>query len=161
MNQIDRSHARIGAGGATRGGNPLKLARQLTILGFAAAVALAAIACGDDDDETTTRGEEGGANGGAVAPPPGRAFNDLATALEAQGLVVTELPKASLDGAEAGVDITGSKRGTARSFATEGEANDYADEVAKNGDKTTIVGTVVFQAASQDDADFFADAYEG
>jgi hypothetical protein len=139
----------------------LKQARHFMILGLVAALALAVIACGDDDDETTTGAKGGGATGGAIAPPPGRAFGDLATALEAQGLVVTELPKASLNGAEAGVDISGSKRGSARSFATEGEAKDYADEVAKNGDKTTIVGTVVFQSASQDDADFCADAYEG
>jgi hypothetical protein len=31
----------------------------------------------------------------------------------------------------------------------------------KDSDKTTIVGTVVFHASSQDDADFFAAAYEG
>jgi hypothetical protein len=136
----------------------LTQARHLTILCLAAALALALIACGDDDE---TGAEGSGAADGAVAPPPGRAFGNLATALEAQGLVVTDLPKASLNGAEAGVDITGSKRGSARSFATEGGANDYADEVAKNGDKTTIVGTVVFQAGSQDDADFFADAHEG
>jgi hypothetical protein len=30
-----------------------------------------------------------------------------------------------------------------------------------DGDKTTIVGTVVFRARTQDDADFFAAAYEG
>jgi hypothetical protein len=131
----------------------------LTILGLAAALAVALIGCGGDDDGTGAEGSAG--TGEAVAPPPGRAFGDLATALEAQGLVVTDLPKASLNGAEAGVDISGSRRGSARSFATEGEANDYADEVAKNGDKTTIVGTVVFQASTQDDADFFADAYEG
>ena len=45
--------------------------------------------------------------------------------------------------------------------ATEAEAKKYADEVAKEGDKTTIVGTVVLQAPTQDNADFFADAYEG
>lgn len=133
-------------------------ARHLTIVGLVAALALAAIGCGGDDDETGAEGSAG--TGGAVAPPPGRTFRDLATALEGQGLVVTGLPKASLNGAEAGVDISGSKRGRARSFATEGEANDYADELAKNGDRTTIVGTVVFQAPTKDDADFFADAYE-
>ena len=138
----------------------MKQAWHLTILCLVAALALAVTACGDDDDETTTGADGSGATGGAVAPPPGRTFGDLATALEAQGLVVTGLPKTSLNGAEAGVEITGSRRGTARSFATEGEANDYADELAKNGDRTTIVGTVVFQAPTKDDADFFADAYE-
>ena len=136
----------------------MKQARHLTILGLVAALALAVIGCGDDDEEMGAEGSAG--TGEAVAPPPGRTFRDLATALEAQGLVVTGLPKASLNGAEVGVDISGSKRGTARSFATGALANDYADEVAKNGEKTTVVGTVVFQAPTKDDADFFADAYE-
>jgi len=122
-------------------------------------MAASAVACGDDDDESTTGATSD--TGGAVAPPSGRAFGDLATALEAQGVVVTDLHRASLDGSEAGVDITGSKSGAARSFATEAEAKDYAGEVRSDGDNTTIVGTVVFQASSQDDADFFADAYEG
>lgn len=56
--------------------------------------------------------------------------------------------------------ITGERQGSARSFATPAKAQDYADEVATSGDKTTVVGTVVFQAASQDDADFYADAHE-
>jgi hypothetical protein len=132
--------------------------RHLTILGVVAVMAASTVACGDDDESTTAATSD---PGGAVAAPPGRAFGDLATALEAQGLVVTDLPRASLDGAEAGVDITGSKSGAARSFATEAEAKDYAGEVRKDGDKTTIVGTVVFQASSQDDADFFAAAYAG
>ena len=59
-----------------------------------------------------------------------------------------------------GSKITGDKSGSARSFPTEASAKEYAGEVAKSGEKTTIVGTVVFQAASQEDADFFADAYE-
>ena len=129
----------------------------MTILGLVAVMASSAVACGDDDERTTGATD----SGGALAPPPGRAFGDLATALEAQGLVVTDLPRASLDGAEAGVEITGSKSGAARSFTTEAEADDYAGEVRKDGDKTTIVGTVVFQAPSEDDADFFAAAYEG
>ncbi|MET0973582.1 MAG: hypothetical protein ABWY95_09195 [Thermoleophilaceae bacterium] len=124
-----------------------------------AITAMSLIACGDDDDESTT-GAGGGA-GEAVAPPPDRAFSGLSAALEAQGLVVARLPMASLNGAEVGVDISGDKSGAARSFATEAEAQEYADEVAKDGDKTTIVGTVVLQAPTQDDADFFADAYEG
>ena len=74
---------------------------------------------------------------------------------------VSRLGASSLDGAEVGVKVTGDKRGSARSFPTEAEAQEYADEVAKEGDKTTIVGTVVLQAPTQDNADFFADAYEG
>ena len=54
---------------------------------------------------------------------------------------------------------TGDKSGSARSFPTEASAKEYAGGVAKSGEKTTIVGTVVFQAATQEDADFFADAY--
>ena len=72
-----------------------------------------------------------------------------------------QLPKTSLNGAEVGVDISGDKSGAARSFPTGTEAQQYADEVAKDGDKTVVVGTVVIQAPTQDDADFFADAYEG
>lgn len=131
----------------------------MVVLGVIAITAMSLIACGDDDDESTT-GAGGGA-GEAVAPPPDRAFSGLSAALEAQGLVVARLPMASLNGAEVGVDISGDKSGAARSFATEAEAQEYADEVAKDGDKTTIVGTVVLQAPTQDDADFFADAYEG
>jgi hypothetical protein len=124
-----------------------------------AIMAMSLIACGDDDDESTT--DAGGAGGDAVAPPPSRAFRDLSTALEAQGLDVEQVPRTSLNGAEAGIDISGDKSGAARSFATEAEAREYADEVAKDGDKTTIVGAVVFRSPTQDDADFFADAYEG
>jgi hypothetical protein len=115
-------------------------------------------ACGGDDDDEPTASDSGVE---AVAPPPDTAFNGLSTALEAQGLVVAPLPKGSLEGAQVGVKITGDKAGSARSFPTETEARGYADEVAKSGDKTKTVGTVVFQAATQDDADFFADAYEG
>jgi hypothetical protein len=132
---------------------------HVIVLGVIAITAMSLIACGDDDDESTT--DTGGAGGEAVAPPPSRAFRDLSAALEAQGLDVQQVSKTSLNGAEAGVDISGDKSGAARSFATEAEARDYADEVAKDGDKTTIVGAVVFQAPTQDDADFFADAYEG
>jgi hypothetical protein len=124
-----------------------------------AIMAASLIACGDDDDKSTT-----GAGGGgdeAVAPPPASTFRGLSAALEAQGLDVEQLPKSSLNGAEAGLDISGDKSGAARSFATEAEAQEYADEVAKDGDKTTIVGTVVLEVPGQADADFFADAYEG
>ena len=129
---------------------------HLVVLAVVAITATSLIACGDDDEESTT-----GAGGEAVAPPPGRAFRDLSVALEAQGLVVARLPKTSLNGAEVGVEISGDKSGAARSFATGAEAQEYADEVAKDGDKTAIVGTVVLQARTRDDADFFADAYEG
>jgi hypothetical protein len=132
---------------------------HVIVLGVIAIMAMSLIACGDDDDESTT--DAGGAGGDAVAPPPSRAFRDLSTALEAQGLDVEQVPRTSLNGAEAGIDISGDKSGAARSFATEAEAREYADEVAKDGDKTTIVGAVVFRSPTQDDADFFADAYEG
>ncbi|MET0513532.1 MAG: hypothetical protein ABW135_17835 [Thermoleophilaceae bacterium] len=130
----------------------MKKTRRTLTLGLVALLLISMSACGDDDESNT--------DGGAVAPPPARAFGDLAIALEGSGLVVTPLPRASLDGAEGGVAITGDKSGSARDFATEAEAHTYADEVAKSGEKTTIVKTVVFQAASEEDADFFADAYE-
>lgn len=132
--------------------------RLVIILGLVALMATSATACGSDDDESTTTSDAGGE---AVAPPPATAFNNLTAALEGQGLVVTRTPKASLDGAEAGVDIKGDKSGQARSFATAPEAQDYAKEASKDGDKTTIVGTVAFRAGTQADADFFAQAYEG
>jgi hypothetical protein len=135
----------------------LKPTRHLMILCLAAAVALCVIGCGDDDDS----GADGGsATAEAVAPPPGSAFNDLEAALEAQGLTVTQIPKASLDGAETGVDISGSQTGSGRSFASAAKATDYADGAAKGGDKTKVVGTVTFQAPTQDDLDFIVDAYE-
>jgi hypothetical protein len=131
----------------------------VVVLAVIAITATSLIACGDDDDETTTG--SGGAAGEAVAPPPDRAFSGLSAALEAQGLDVEQLPRSSLNGAEVGVSISGDKSGAARSFATQAEAQEYADEVAQDGDTTTTVGTVVFQAPTQADADFFADAYEG
>ena len=132
---------------------------HVVVLAVVAITAMSPIACGDDDDETTTGADD--AAGEAVAPPPARAFGGLSAALEAQGLDVEQLPKTSLNGAEVGVEISGDKSGAARSFPTGTEAQQYADEVAKDGDKTVIVGTVVIQAPTQDDADFFADAYEG
>jgi hypothetical protein len=136
-------------------------ARHVTILALVAAVSAPVVACGDDDDESTTGASSGDATGEAVAPAPDRAFGGVTTALEAQGLVVTQLPKASLNGAQAGIDISGDRSGSARSFASEADGDAYAGEAARNGDQTTIVGTVVFQADTQDDADFFAAAYEG
>ncbi len=135
----------------------MKPTRHLMVLCLAAAVAFCVIGCGDDDDNGA---EEGSATAEAVAPPPGSAFNDLEAALEAQGLTVTQLPKASLDGAETGIDISGSQTGSGRSFASAAKANDYADKVAKEGDKAKVVGTVTFQAPTQDDLDFIVDAYE-
>jgi hypothetical protein len=133
---------------------PLKV---IFVLGLVAVLAPSMGACGDDDDETAAGADTSGDIG---ALPPDSAFRNLETALAAQGLEADPLPKASLNGAESGVGITGDRQGSARLFATEAEAKDYAAEVAKEGDKTTIVGTVVFQADSQGDADFFAEAYE-
>ena len=130
----------------------------MVLFGLILALALSSSACGDDDGDAsgTDRSEV------AVAPDPTDAFRDLRAALEAQGLVVTAVPKDSLHGAETGVSIAGSKSGTALLFSTEDKAKHYADEVAASGDdKTTVVGTAVFQAPTQDDANFFADAYEG
>jgi hypothetical protein len=130
------------------------------ILALLAVIALTLVACGDDDDESANGAATSG-TGEAVAPPPESAFDNLTTALEPEGMAVTRLRGTSLDGAEAGVSISGERSGSARSFAASGEAQDYADRVAMDGDKTTIVGTVVFQASTQEDADFFAAAYEG
>jgi hypothetical protein len=124
-------------------------------LGLIAAAVLCASACGDDDSDADTSAP-------AVAPSPDEAFRGFSAAVEAQGLSVSDLPADELHGAEAGRRITGDKSGTALLFKTEGEAKDYADEVAQSGDdKTTTVGTVVFVASTQADADYFAEAYEG
>ena len=112
-------------------------------------------ACGDDDDATTS------GDGGAAVPAADTAFDGLKTALEGQGLTVANLPATSLNGAETGVDITGDKTGTARLFSSSAKADAYAKQAEKTGDATTTVGTVVLQSASQEDTDFFADAYEG
>ena len=146
------------AAAEARGGTPLKVkrTRYLLILGLLASLALSAAACGDDDASTSSE-----SSGEAVAPPPSTAFDGLTTALEGQGLVVGKLPKVSLDGAQAGVKISGDKSGSARSFGSKAKASAYADQVSADGDKTTIVGTVVLEAPTQADADFFADAYEG
>ena len=130
---------------------------MIFVLGLVAVLAMSVGACGDDDDEAAPSANTSGDPG---TPPPDRAFRNLMTALAAQGLEVDPLPKASLDGAESGVAVTGDKQGSARLFATQAEAKTYAAQVVKEGDKTTVIQTVVFQADSQDDADFFADAYE-
>ena len=109
---------------------------------------------------TTSPAAGANPSGDPSAPAPDRAFQNFETAVVAQGLEADPLPKASLNGAESGVGISGANQGSARLFATQAEAKDYAAKAANEGDKTTIVGTVVFQADTQDDADFFADAYE-
>jgi hypothetical protein len=138
----------------------VKRTRSLLVLGLVAVLALSAGACGDDDDGSTGSGS-GGGGGAPPPPPPSTVFNDLTTALEGQGLVVGPLPKGSLDGAQTGVKISGEKDGTGRSFASATKAREYADRVEAGDGKTTIVGTVVFAAPTQKDADFFADAYQG
>ena len=112
-------------------------------------------ACGDDDATTS---DDAGA---AAVPAADTAFDGLKTGLEAQGLAVAKLPATSLDGAEAGVNITGDKTGTARLFSSSAKAEAYAKQAEKSGATTTTVGTVVLQSASQEDADFIAEAYEG
>jgi hypothetical protein len=129
----------------------------MLVLSLFAVMAVSVSACGGDDDETTVGADSSGEASGAQ---PDSAFQSLATALEPQGMAVDPLPKASLKGAESGVSITGSKEGSARLFATKAEAQKYADEVAKDGNKTTVQGALVFEAATADDAAFFADAYE-
>jgi hypothetical protein len=116
----------------------VKRTQRVTILGLVAVMAMSAVACGDDDDESQTAA--GDATGEAVAPPPDRAFDNVTTALEAQGLTVTELRGTSLNGAEAGIDISGDRSGAGRSFATATKAQDYAGEVEQAGDKTTRRG---------------------
>jgi hypothetical protein len=133
---------------------PLKV---IIVLGLVAVLAMSVGACGDDDDNPAAGAD---ASSDPGAPPPDRAFQNFEAAVAAQGLEADPLPKASLNGAESGVGITGDKQGSARLFATQAEAKDYAAKVAKEGDKTTIVGTVVFQADTQANAEFFADAYE-
>ena len=136
----------------------VKRTRYIVILSFFAFTAMSTGACGGEDDDNPPASDPGVE---AVAPPPDTAFDGLSTALEGEGLVVAPLPKGSLEGAEVGVNITGDKAGSARSFPNETKARDYAAQVTKSGDKTKIVGTVVLQAATQEDVDFFADAYEG
>ena len=134
-----------------------KSLKVIVVLGLFAVLAMSVGACGDGDDEPSAGAD---ASGDPGAPATDRAFRNFETAVAAQGLEADPLPKASLNGAVSGVGITGDKQGSARLFATQAKAKDYAAEVANEGDKTTIVGTVVFQADTQADADFFADAYE-
>jgi hypothetical protein len=131
----------------------------VTILGLVAVTVVSASACGGDDDETSGGGASGTVE--AVAPDPTRVFRGLSAALEAQGLVVAQLPRGELEGAEVGVSVSGDRSGAARSFSTEATAKAYAAAPAGSGEQTVRVGTVVFQAPTQEDADFFAAAYEG
>jgi len=130
-------------------------ATTATILAVAA---LGAAACGDDG--TSDSGSGGSSGQGGAAPGPAGAFGPLTTALEGQGLAVSKLPPSELDGAETGIAISGQQSGSARLFATEQQADAYAGRAGRAGSATTTVGTVVFEAGEQQDADTFADAYE-
>jgi hypothetical protein len=133
---------------------------RLIVPGLIAAVAICVSGCGGDDDSPGASGTD--TVEVAAGPEASKAFGGLSEALEAQGLVVSQLPKESRHGAEDGVRITGSKRGTGLLYSSEKQAQAYADDVAAGGkSKTTRVGTVIFVAPTQEDADFFADAYEG
>ena len=112
-------------------------------------------ACGDDDATTSGDGGE------AAVPAADTAFDGLKSGLEAEGLTAADLPATSLNGAEAGVEISGDRTGTARLFSSSADAEAYAKRAEKSGDSTSTVGTVVIQSTSQEDADFFAEAYEG
>ena len=128
------------------------------MVGVVLALAIGAAGCGGDD-ETTSAGDSAGASASQQVDPQ---LGDLAEALEGEGLDVTPLAKSSLDGAKAGVEITGSQSGTARVFSSEAEAQAYADKVAKqSNEKTMVVVDVVFEGATQQEADAFAAAYEG
>ena len=133
---------------------------SLVVVAVIATLSLSAGACGGDDTSSSSSTTGGG--GDAVAPSPANAFGGLRAALEAQGMTVAALPKEQLHGAESGVKITGAKSGTGLLFGSEAKAKNYATFVSKSGTaKTTTVGTVVFTADTQADADFFASAYEG
>jgi hypothetical protein len=130
-----------------------------TALGLIAAVTICLGACGGED-ESDSAGQD--TSGAVAAPAPADAFRDFSGALEAQGLVVKSLPGDALHGAETGREVTGGKSGTAYLFSSEQKAKAYAAGIETAGDdKTTVVGTAVFQAPTQADANFFADAYEG
>ena len=144
-----------------RGGMSSDAPTPLSIFGLVAVMAVCFSACGDDGDPSANDQNDGSATVEVEAPPATRAFDGLREALEAQGLVVKELPKSSLDGAEEGVGISGGKAGSARLFSTEADAKAYADQASEQGAATTVVGTVVLQSTSPGDTQFFVDAYEG
>jgi hypothetical protein len=146
----------------SRGRNELVMRpRVFTILGLVVVMAVCLSACGDDDEPSASGQNDSSATVEAEAPPAARAFGGLREALEAQGLDVKELPESSLDGAEEGVGISGDKAGSARLFSTEADAKAYADQASELDDATTVVGTVVLQSTSQENTQFFVDAYEG
>lgn len=141
-----------------RGAMPTRL--SLLVVAVIATLSLSAGACGGDDDSSSSSATTDG--GGAVAPNPAHAFGDFRAAVEAQGMTVTTLPPDQLHGAESGVKITGSKSGTGLLFGSQTKADNYSSFVAKSGTaKTANVGTVVFTADTEADANFFASAYEG
>jgi hypothetical protein len=120
---------------------------------------LAIAGCGSDET-TTDSGSGTGAGDSAAAPAPATAFDAVTVALEGQGLAVSKLPPSSLDGAETGISVSGDHSGSALLFKSGQEAQAYSKQATKAGDSTKVVGTVVFEADSQADADFLADAYE-
>jgi hypothetical protein len=134
---------------------------RVVVVVLVAALSLSVWGCGGDDDSSSSPSTAGDGDA-AVAPSPTDAFRDFRAAVEAQGMTVTALPPDQLHGAESGVKVTGSKSGTGLLFPSQSKAKSYADLVSASGTaKTSTVGTVVFTADSQADADFFADAYEG
>ena len=139
-----------------RGAMPTRL--SLIVVAMIGTLSLSAGACGGDDNSSPSSTTSEG--GGAVAPSPANAFGDFRSAVEGQGMTVATLPKNQLSGAESGVKITGSKSGTGLLFGSQAKAKNYSLFVLKSGNaKTAIVGTVVFTAETQADADFFASAY--
>jgi hypothetical protein len=129
----------------------------MVALSFIAALTICLGACGGDDES-----DAADTTGVAAVPAPQDAFGEFTGALEGQGLVVSSIPGDALHGAQVGVRITGHKSGTALLFSTEEKAKAHSDAVEKaSDDSTTVVGTAVFQAPTQADANFFADAYEG
>lgn len=128
------------------------------MVGVVLALAIGAAGCGGDD-ETSSAGGSAGASAGQQVDPQ---LADLAESLEGEGLDVAPLPTSSLDGAKAGVEISGSQSGTARIFSSKAEAQAYAEKVAKQSDqKTNVVVYAVFEGPTQQEADAFAHTYEG
>jgi hypothetical protein len=130
---------------------------SLVVVALIGTLSLSAGACGGDDDSSSSTTND---SGGAVAPSPANAFGDFRAAVEAQGMTVATLPADKLSGAESGVKITGSKSGTGLLFGSQAKAKKYSTSTSGTA-KTAVVGTVVFTADTQADADFFANAYEG
>ncbi len=128
------------------------------MVGVVLALAIGAAGCGGDDETSSAAGSAGASAGQPVDPQ----LADLAESLEGEGLDVAPLPTSSLDGAKAGVEISGSQSGTARIFSSKAEAQAYAEKVAKQSDqKTNVVVYAVFEGPTQQEADAFAHTYEG